>query len=107
MSDSRRKFLKAGLLAALFAAAPVKNLFGQTWKERDGNPGETPPIQTDPLANYSKAAFVSYLNSIFEIHTVGGTVEVALSKVDDMMAPKGGECFSLLFRGGRAGLSQN
>jgi len=107
MSESRRKFLKAGLLAALFAAAPVKNLFGQTWKERDGNPGETPPIQNDPLANYSKAAFVSYLNSIFVIHSVSGPVEVTLSKVDDMTAPKGGECFSLLFRGGKTALRQD
>jgi len=107
MSESRRKFLKAGLLTALFAAAPVKNLLGQTWKERDGNPGETPPVQNDPLANYSKAAFVSYLNSIFEIHTVSGPVAVALSKVDDMPAPRGGECFSLMFRGGRAALRQD
>jgi hypothetical protein len=107
MSESRRRFLKAGLLAALFAAAPVKNLFGQTWKERDGNPGDVTPVQNDQLANYSKAAFVSYLNSIFEIHTVRGLVAVSLAKVDDMTAPKGGECFSLLFRGGRAALSQD
>src|SRR4051794_31371536 len=107
MSESRRKFLKAGLLAALFAAAPLKNLFGQGWKDRDGNPGETPPVQNDPLANYSKASFVSYLNSIFEIHTVSGPIAVTLSKVDDMTPPKGGECFSLLFRGGRAALRQD
>jgi len=38
MSDSRRKFLKAGLLAALFAAVPLKNVLGQSWKDKDGNP---------------------------------------------------------------------
>ena len=103
MSGSRRKFLKAGMLAALFAAVPLKNVLSQSWKDRDGNPneGNPPGIQNnDPLASYSKAAFVSYLNSIFQLHTGFSVVAVTLLKVDDMMAPKGGECFSLLFRGG-------
>ena len=107
MTISRRKFVRATILAATFAAAPLKTVLGQSWKERDGNPGEKPPVQTDPLANYSKAAFVSYLNSIFQIETVSGVVAVTLAKVDDMPAPKGGECFSLLFRGGRATLKQD
>jgi len=104
---SRRKFVRATILAATFAAAPVKSVLGQSWKERDGNPGEQPPVQTDPLANYSKSAFVSYLNSIFQIETVAGVVAVTLAKVDDMPASKGGECFSLLFRGGRAQIKQD
>jgi hypothetical protein len=104
---SRRKFVNAAILAATFAAAPVKTVLGQSWKERDGNPGEQPPVQTDPLANYSKSAFVSYLNSIFQIETVAGVVAVTLAKVDDMPSPKGGECFSLLFRGGRAQIKQD
>jgi hypothetical protein len=107
MSESRRKFLKAGLMAALFAAVPLRSVFSQSFKERDGNPGETPPLQIDPLANYSKASFVSYLNSIFQIQTVSGVVAVTLAKVDDMPAPKGGECFSLLFRGGSLELKQD
>jgi len=107
MSESRRKFLRASLLAALFAALPLKNTFSQSFKERDGNPGETPPAQTDPLSNYSKASFVSYLNSIFQIQTAAGVVVVTLAKVDDMPAPKDGECFLLLFRGGRTALTQN
>jgi hypothetical protein len=106
MSESRRKFLKAGLMAALFAAVPLRSVFSQSFKERDGNPGETPPLQIDPLANYSKASFVSYLNSIFQIQTVNGVVAVTLARVDDMPAPKGGECFSLLFRGGNRELQQ-
>jgi len=85
----------------------LKTVLGQSWKERDGNPGEQPPVQTDPLANYSKSAFVSYLNSIFQIETVAGVVAVTLAKVDDMPASKGGECFSLLFRGGRAQIKQD
>src|SRR6185295_11207685 len=107
MSESRRKFLKAGLMAALFAAVPLKSVLSQSFKERDGNPGETPPLQIDPLANYSKASFLSYLNSIFQIQTVSGVVAVTLAKVEDMPAPKGGECFSLLFRGGSLALKQD
>src|ERR1043166_3004189 len=107
MATSRRNFLQTGLMTVLFAAAPIKSIFGQSWKERDGNPGETPPVQNDPLANYSKASFVSYLNSIFQIQTVLGIVNVTLTRVDDMPAPRGGECFSLLFRGGSATLKQD
>ena len=99
MSGSRRNFIKFGALAALFAAMPLKNVFGQQWKDRDGNPGNAQG-QTDPLANYTEATFRSYLNSIFQLHTVAGIVEVTLLKVDSMPAPKDGECFALLFRGG-------
>ena len=100
MPNSRRKFLKAGVLTALFAAVPLKDVLGQSWKDRDGNPGNSPETQNDPLANYTKATFLSYLNSVFELHTTKGIVGVTLLRVDDLPAPKGGECFSLLFRGG-------
>ena len=100
MSDSRRKFLKLGALATLFAAVPFKTLLAQGWKDRDGNPDNTPAAQTDPLANYTESTFRSYLNSIFQLHTTQGIVEVTLLQVDDMTASKGGECFTLLFRGG-------
>lgn len=106
MSNSRRIFLRTGLMAALFAAVPFKHVFGQSFKERDGNPGETPITQTDPLGNYSKAAFTSYLNSIFQLQTSFGIVAATLTKIDDMPAPKGGECFTLLFRGGSRALPQ-
>jgi len=102
MSDSRRKFLKAGMLAALFAAVPLKNVLGQSWKDRSDSQN-----QNDPLANYTKATFISYLNSVFQLHTVSGIVAVTLLKVDDMTPPKGGECFSLLFRGGSRGFGQD
>ena len=100
MSGSRRKFLKLGALATLFAAVPFKSVLGQSWKDRDGNPGNTPPAQSDPLANYSESTFRSYLNSVFQLHTNQGIVAVTLLRVDDMTASKGGECFTLLFRGG-------
>jgi len=107
VSNSRRTFFRTGLLAALFAAVPLKHVLGQTFKERDGNPGETPVTQTDPLGNYSKAAFTSYLNSIFQLQTSFGIVTATLTKIDDMPATKGGECFTLLFRGGSRALPQD
>src|SRR5216684_4246971 len=110
MPNSRRKFLKAGVLAAVFAAVPLKTALGQDWKNRDGNPGDgtSPALQNnDPLASYTKAAFLSYLNSVFQLDTGFNVVAVTLLKVDDMPAPKGGECFSLLFRGGSLALRQD
>ena len=102
MSVSRRRFLEAGMLATLFAAVPLKNALGQTWKDRDGNPvdSSTSGVQNDPLANYTKATFISYLNSVFQLRIGFGVAAVTLLRVDDMAAAKGGECFSLLFRGG-------
>jgi hypothetical protein len=107
MPDSRRKFLKAGLLAALFAAVPLKNVRGQKWTDQSDNPGAGSQDPNDPLANYTKATFISYLNSVFQLHTVSGVIAVTLLKVDDMAPPKGGECFSLLFRGGSRGFGQD
>lgn len=107
MSTSRRRFLKAGVFAAVFAAVPLRSVIGQDWKSRDGNPGEEPAAQTDVLSYYSKASFKSYLNSIFQLHTVFGIVEVTLLQVDDMPAPRNGECFSLFFRGGSRPLRQD
>jgi len=107
VSNSRRTFLRTSLLAALFAAVPFKHVFGQSWKQNDGNPGETPVTQSDPLGNYSKASFTSYLNSIFQLQTSFGVVAVTLAKVDDMPSPKGGECFTLQFRGGSRALPQD
>jgi hypothetical protein len=100
MTTSRRIFVRTGLLATLFAAVPYKTVLAQSWKQRDGNPGNIPPLQTDPLSNYSEAAFESYLNSVFQLHTTSGIVAVTLQEVSSMPAVKNGECFSLVFRGG-------
>jgi hypothetical protein len=109
MSVSRRKFLRAGSLVALSAALPI-SIFAQGFKGRDGNPGDQ--AQPDPLANYNKSAFSSYLNSIFELYTGYSVVEVTLVEVKDLLpsgspATDGRESFSLLFRGGTAVLRQN
>ncbi len=109
MSISRRKFLRTGTLVALAAAIPV-TVFAQNPKDRDGNPFDQQ--YTDPLSTYNKAAFQSYLNSIFKLYTGYSTVEVALIRVSDLpsagaAAPAGGESFSLLFVGGSQPLKQN
>jgi hypothetical protein len=101
--------LRAGSLVALSAALPI-SVFAQGFKARDGNPGD--PDQPDPLANYTKSAFSSYLNSIFQLYTGYSVVEVALVEVKDLLpkgstATDGRECFSLLFRGGTTVLRQN
>ena len=107
MSESRRKFLKAGLMSALFAAVSGRKVLGQSWKARDGNPGNNPPAQSDPLFSYSEATFKSYLNSIFQMQTFNGVFAMTLQEIESMPAPKGGECFTLLFRGGSLPQPQN
>lgn len=111
MSISRRKFLRAGTLVALSAALPI-SVLGQNRKEKDGNPIDQQPTQSDPLVHYTRSAFSSYLNSIFQLYTGYSVVEVALVEVKDLMpaaaaAANGRECFSLLFRGGSVALPQN
>lgn len=112
MSITRRKFLKAGTLVALTAAFPLKSVLGQSLKDGDGNPMDQNPGQADPLSFYSRSAFSSYLNSIFQLYTGYSTVDVALVEVKDMLPASekpanGRECFSLLFRGGSVALPQN
>jgi hypothetical protein len=100
MSKSRRTFVKAGLMTAVFAATPLRSVLGKGFNHLLDE-------EEDPLANYSKATFVSYLNSVFQIQTASGNVAVTLTSVDDMPAPSGGECFSLLFVGGSEERAQN
>jgi hypothetical protein len=113
LSITRRKFLKAGTLLALSLGAPLNLVFGQQGnKGGDGNPFDAQDLAADPLAHYNRAAFVSYLNSIFRLYTGYSTIEVALVEVKDLApdpaaAATGKECFSLLFRGGTTALRQN
>jgi len=107
MSITRRKFLKTGVFAAALAAIPARNILGQDWKERDGNPDEGALASSDPLANYSKASFRAYLNSVFQILTAGGAIEVTLTQIDDLPSARNGEAFSLVFRGGSRQLRSN
>ena len=105
MSNSRRTFVKAGLMAGLFAATPLSSAFGKGFKHLAG----VIPLfdEDDPLANYTKSSFVTYLNSVFQIQTAAGNVAVTLTSVDDLPAPSGGECFALHFVGGSDPFAQN
>lgn len=113
MSITRRKFLKAGTLLALSLGAPLNLVFGQQGnKGGDGNQFDGQDMPADPLAHYTRAAFASYINSIFRLYTGYSTIEVALVEVKDLApdaaaAASGKECFSLLFRGGATALRQN
>jgi len=96
--------MRAGTLAALFAGVPLAtvNVLGQRIHP---SPDDSPVDQAqanDPLSSYTKATFVSYINSVFVFRAIGvrKDIEVTLMKVSDMTAAPGGECFSLLFRGG-------
>ena len=111
MLISRRTFMRAGTLAALFGGVPLAtvNVLGQRIHT---SPDESPVDQAqtnDPLSNYTKATFASYINSVFVFRVVGvrKDIEVTLMQVSDMIAAPGGECFSLLFRGGGPALRQN
>ena len=105
MLISRRTFMRAGTLAALFAGVPLAtvNVLGQRIRRSpDDNPVDEAAQINNALSNYTKATFVSYINSVFLFRAVGvrRDIEVTLMQVSDMTAAPGGECFSLLFRGG-------
>ena len=105
MLISRRTFVRAGTLAALFAGVPLAtvNVLGQRIRRSpDDNPVDEAAQINNALSNYTKATFVSYINSVFLFRAVGvrRDIEVTLMQVSDMTAAPGGECFSLLFRGG-------
>ena len=112
MLISRRTFMRAGTLAALFAGVPLAtvNVLGQRIRRSpDDNPVDEAAQINNALSNYTKATFVSYINSVFLFRAVGvrRDIEVTLMQVSDMTAAPGGECFSLLFRGGGPALRQN
>ena len=105
MTRSRRQFLQTGTLAAMFAAVPLKAFAKHISNGRASFLGLLDDPE-DPLAYYSKATFVSYVNSVFQIQAASA-VDTTLVSVTDMPAPSGGECFSLLFVGGSTALTQN
>lgn len=116
MSISRRKFLRGGTLVALAAAVPLNSaiaVMGQQFSDGGSQIDFSPQdVAADPLANYTKATFQQYLNSIFRLS--GGIykpVDVTLTDVADMLPAKaavepGKECFTLLFRGESIALPQ-
>ena len=113
MSITRRKFLKAGTLVALASAIPLRAAGQQIRKGNDDNPiDQNQDVAADPLAGYTRAAFSSYLNSVFRLYTGYSFVDVTLVEVKDLAsgaaaAQTDAECFTLLFRGGSVALPQN
>ena len=113
MSINRRKFLRAGTLVALSAAISLKSVWGQG-NRKGSNGNHTDRAQEaakDNLANYNKATFESYLNSIFRLYSGSAVVEIALVEVKDIGSTTakpqpGAESFSLLFRGGTRTIDQ-
>lgn len=105
MSITRRKFLQASSVFALFSIIPTKSIVGKTSRIRDVI-SKTADAESGALAYYSKATFESYLNSIFQLQTANGTAALTLIKVGDLPASKGGECFKLVFCGGNQSYPQ-
>jgi hypothetical protein len=115
MSLSRRKFMKAGVLAAAFGAAlPLKSALAQNSQPgRAGisNGGLQPPLSDktglEQLNYYTESSFAPYLNTQFRIYlSPSSTRALRLIEVSDYMdtLPKSAmrgnssktECFSLL-----------
>jgi hypothetical protein len=120
MNFSRRKFMKAGAVAAAFAGLPLKSALASNWREATIDPVVrpaelTPASSTLPLSQsieqlgyYSKSAFTPYVNTKFRVYLGPSNtrglklVEVgdylsSLAQVDATANASGTECFSLLF----------
>jgi uncharacterized protein DUF6916 len=101
VEPSRRKFVKAGIMATLFAALPLKTAAPAWARPRVRRPKPTLP---DPLNYYTKSTFVPYVNTDFRIYPGSSNPrDVTLVEVRDLSAQYGmaspDECFSLLFLG--------
>lgn len=108
MAISRRRFMRAGAIAAIAAGICLKPSFNTLAQDLIGQFGGS---TTDPLANYTQATFTQYVNSIFRLYG-RVTVDVTLMKVEDTLPAKvsregGRESFALHFRGGGISLPQD
>lgn len=109
MNFTRRKFLRAGAVSALFAGltlAPSKLIFGQKKNKR------TPPFalapDTDPVFSFNAATFAPYIGTEFVLAggARGRSTRARLEAVSDLqqdlrerrVATHPGECFALVFR---------
>jgi Domain of unknown function (DUF6916) len=119
MTYSRRKFMKAGILAAACAGLPLKSALGQKMMESSKafpllNAGLRPTPSSvssslEQLGYYNKSAFTPYVNTAFSVHlSSSSTRSLTLTEVGDYLKPisqvdasanaLGSECFSLLFQ---------
>lgn len=107
MSLSRRKFMKAGVVAAACAALPLKSVMAQKGNGSGTLPQEPPPTSLEQLNYYSESSFTPYLNTEFLVHLdESNTRGLKLTAVSDYFStlsrkltkslPRDSECFSLL-----------
>lgn len=105
MNVTRRKFLRAGAVSALFAGlnlAPSKLIFGQK-----KNKPATPDTPSDPVFSFNASAFAPHVGSAFMLAATarGRQTAARLERVSDLqqdmrerrVSTHGGECFSLVF----------
>jgi hypothetical protein len=106
MNYSRRKFMKAGALAAACAGLPLKSALAQSWSKV--TPGSPLPASIQQLGYYSKSAFTPYVNTKFRVYLGPSNtrglrlIEVSdyptsLAQVEATANSIEAECFSLLF----------
>ena len=107
MNVTRRKFLRAGAVSALFAGltlAPSKLIFGQK-KRKPAAPNA--PTESHPAFSFNASTFAPYVGSEFMLAATarGRGTAARLERVSDFQqdmrerraATHGGECFSLVF----------
>lgn len=108
MTVTRRKFLRAGVVSALFAGltlSPSKLIFGQK-KHKSTSP--LAPHDSDPVFSFNAATFTPYVGTEFLLAAGkrGRNTTARLELVSDLqldlrerrVATHEGECFALVFR---------
>lgn len=113
MNISRRKFMKAGIIATAFAGIPLRTLIApgqQSGSRQSGGLFPIPPeIQNDLLNYYTSATFKPYVKTLFHLRSGrSDTRYVRLVEVKDICDASDqesvktlGDCFSLVFLGMR------
>lgn len=113
MSLSRRKFMKAGVVAAACAVLPVKSASGRSATATRGGSliplaQQASSVNSEQLGYYTKSSFAPYLNTQFRVYlSQSSTRTLKLVEVRDYLATlspslvreassSGVECFSLL-----------
>lgn len=107
MNVTRRKFLRAGAVSALFAGLildPSKLVFGQ---KQDKAAPLVPPPGADPVSYFNASTFAPYVGTQFRLDAASSrrATSARLEQVADLqqdlrdrnVATHAGECFSLIF----------
>src|SRR5436305_15212339 len=119
MNYSRRKFMKAGLLAAACAGLPLKSALGQKGIGSSeafpflnaglNTTSSSLPASIEQLSYYNESAFTPYVNTRFRVRLSSSNTRsllltdvndylTSLAQVDATANSTGTECFSLIFR---------